>query len=414
MNSHRARIAISLVYLLHLPTAAGQSLLNLGALYAGGYSEARAVSSDGSVVVGRGNSVGSEAKAFRWTAATGVRSLGTFTGGNTSHAWGVNSSGSIVVGNSNSTGGNWSAFRWTSSSGLIQLFSGGKTALSISSDGLVIVGETGGPGAFRWTQGGGAQSLSGLGDVWWSRAWGTDADGSVVVGEGSTCCSGKAHALRWSANTGTQDLGDLPGGEAKGSIAFATNADGSAVVGLSILDGSNQAFLWTQDDGMVSLGTLGDGYSSQANAVSGDGRIVVGMNVGHIPIPYQSYRAVIWNSDSGMFSLFDYLAARGVNLAGWTSLDYAAGISSNGRFVVGTGTFGGRQRAFLADLGPVFPCRFDLDGDHEVNTGDLSLLLMEFGGCVVGSACPADVDGTGEVDSGDLSSLLLQFGPCAN
>jgi uncharacterized membrane protein len=180
------------------------------------------------------------------------------------------------------------------------------------------------------------------------------------------------------------------------------------------VDGTLQAFLWTQDDGMMSLGTIGDDYLAQANAISGDGRIVVGLSVGHIPIPYQSNRAFVWTSESGMFSLSDYLAARGVNLAGWTSLDTAREISSNGRFVVGQGIFGGRERAFLADLGPVFPCRFDLDGDHEVNTGDLSLLLMEFGGCVVGSACPADVDGTGEVDSGDLSSLLLQFGPCAN
>jgi hypothetical protein len=68
---------------------------------------------------------------------------------------------------------------------------------------------------------------------------------------------------------------------------------------------------------------------------------------------------------------------------------------------------------------------YDLDGDGEVNTGDLSFLLLSYGGdcsgqrCYgdpngrqfigidFGCTCPEDLDGNGEIDFGDVSLLLL-------
>jgi hypothetical protein len=55
------------------------------------------------------------------------------------------------------------------------------------------------------------------------------------------------------------------------------------------------------------------------------------------------------------------------------------------------------------------PCYGDLDGSGEVDSGDVSLTLLEAGPC---DACPADLDGSGEVDSGDVSLVLLSTGPC--
>ncbi len=55
------------------------------------------------------------------------------------------------------------------------------------------------------------------------------------------------------------------------------------------------------------------------------------------------------------------------------------------------------------------PCYGDLDGSGEVDSGDVSLTLLEAGAC---DACPADLDGSGEVDSGDVSLVLLSTGPC--
>jgi hypothetical protein len=55
------------------------------------------------------------------------------------------------------------------------------------------------------------------------------------------------------------------------------------------------------------------------------------------------------------------------------------------------------------------PCPSDIDGDREVASGDLSLILLDFGACV---GCPTDVDGDSEVTSSDLSLCLLDFGAC--
>ena len=55
-------------------------------------------------------------------------------------------------------------------------------------------------------------------------------------------------------------------------------------------------------------------------------------------------------------------------------------------------------------------CFGDLDGSNEVDSGDLGLMLLDFGPC---PGCAADLDGSNEVDSGDLGLLLLSFGPCS-
>ena len=55
------------------------------------------------------------------------------------------------------------------------------------------------------------------------------------------------------------------------------------------------------------------------------------------------------------------------------------------------------------------PCFGDLDGSGEVDSGDVSLCLLDTGPC---PGCQADLDGSGEVDSGDVSLCLLSTGPC--
>ena len=58
----------------------------------------------------------------------------------------------------------------------------------------------------------------------------------------------------------------------------------------------------------------------------------------------------------------------------------------------------------------VFECAGDLDGSRAVDTGDMSLLLMNFGYAQPGD--PNDLDGNGHIDTADVSLLLLSFGPC--
>ena len=65
-------------------------------------------------------------------------------------------------------------------------------------------------------------------------------------------------------------LGDLPGGVFE-SFGFAVSADGSTIVGRGSSNSGTEAFRWTSA-GMVGLGDLQGGtFHSQAKGVSGDG-----------------------------------------------------------------------------------------------------------------------------------------------
>ena len=60
---------------------------------------------------------------------------------------------------------------------------------------------------------------------------------------------------------------------------------------------------------------------------------------------------------------------------------------------------------------PATPCgpSADLNGDGQVDGGDLGVLLSAVGPCVEGAPCPADLDGSGIVDGGDIGLLLAAF-----
>jgi hypothetical protein len=58
----------------------------------------------------------------------------------------------------------------------------------------------------------------------------------------------------------------------------------------------------------------------------------------------------------------------------------------------------------------VVNCPGDIDGDGEISTIDLTILLGEWGPC--GADCPADLNGNGEVSTEDLLMLLEAWGPC--
>ena len=65
--------------------------------------------------------------------------------------------------------------------------------------------------------------------------------------------------------------------------------------------------------------------------------------------------------------------------------------------------------AIIADIAGENTCPSDLDGSRNVDSGDVSLVLLDVGPC---QGCAADLDGSGDVDSGDVSMVLLESGPC--
>jgi hypothetical protein len=54
-------------------------------------------------------------------------------------------------------------------------------------------------------------------------------------------------------------------------------------------------------------------------------------------------------------------------------------------------------------------CAADLDGDGSVESGDLFLLLLNWGSA---TPCPGDQDGSGEVNAADMLNLLSSWGAC--
>ena len=99
-------------------------MVSLGVLPGGDSSQARAVSDDGAVVVGFSNSENGT-RAFRWTQASGMVSLGLLPGGSDvfgySQAYAVSPDGSRVAGIATGVDNAQSAFSWTEAGGMVSL-----------------------------------------------------------------------------------------------------------------------------------------------------------------------------------------------------------------------------------------------------------------------------------------------------
>jgi len=233
---------------------AGESPVGLGFLPTdpggpyGFQSHANAASANGSVIVGDSSS-GSTAEAFRWTEAGGMVGLGHLPGDIESYATGVSVDGSVVIG----------ASRFQDSETFLQR-------------------------PYRWTAATGMVSIGQLPGGNWGSASGVSADGSVIVGDSAFSDYpagdiGWVEAFRWTEAEGVVGLGFLPGDTY--SAAYATSADGSIVVG----QGTSAAFVWDAAHGMRSLrNVLASAYGLEltgwtlgaATAISADGRTIVG------------------------------------------------------------------------------------------------------------------------------------------
>jgi probable HAF family extracellular repeat protein len=211
--------------------------------------------------------------------------LGDLPGGDpsfSSNARDVSADGSVVVGHSTSSLASPEAFRWEAGvmTGLGLL---PDTSLSgaqgVSADGAVVVGQSGVLGrddrieAFRWENG----TMTGLGDLpggsFQSIARATSADGSVVVGQGAQ--NFRLDAFRWEG-------GIMLGLGPETTDAMAVSADGSVVVGTMTSANGFEAFLW-ENGTLLGLGDLPGGeFRSEGRGLSADGTVVVGSSTSAI------------------------------------------------------------------------------------------------------------------------------------
>jgi probable HAF family extracellular repeat protein len=117
-------------------------------------------------------------------------------------------------------------------------------------------------------------------DIGGIGAAGVSRDGRTIVGTAFDT-AGRQQAAIWLRSAEWRLLGSIvPNAascDANLSSSYGVNGDGTVVVGLA-WNGCTiaRAFRWEESTGMVDLGSTVPGRSSRANAVSGDGNIVVG------------------------------------------------------------------------------------------------------------------------------------------
>lgn len=235
-------------------------------------------------------------EAFRWDTPIGPMTGLGFLDGLESTAFGISADGSVIVGESSSASGT-EAFIWDAggmrslgdfTDGPVQ-----STAFDVSADGSVVVGvgaHFGGTNqseAAMWINEGPITGLGSLpGGEIQSIALGVSADGSTVVGASSSTESaasqlGALEAFRWTSVLTMDGLGDLDGGVFD-SAANAASADGSVIVGRGTTADGSRAFIWTQLAGMLDLNlvaaaVLPEGWAiEEAFDVSDDGLSIVG------------------------------------------------------------------------------------------------------------------------------------------
>jgi len=254
--------------------------------------------------------------------------------------------------------------------------------------------------AFIWKPSTGMVPLSGLpGSATGTRANDITPDGSFIVGTSNVGVSGSfaSEAFRISSSGELTGLGDLPGGE-RLSKAIAVSADGAVVTGTGSTDSGANAFIWTQDQGMVGL--LDDSatfWQSFAENISADGKVIVGY--GSV-VGDSNLRAFRWTAEEGIVALG--------SLPGFETSSVAAAASGDGQIVVGGISGSGRdETAFVWDA---------LHGMRSLQ----SLLIEEFGlgqalsgwtleGATDISANGLTIVGHGENPDGELEAYLVRL-----
>ena len=242
----------------------------------------------------------------------------------------VTGNGATIVGNFGAGGG----FYWMPTTGVI--FNGGRTAAAISADGRTIVGAArdaqGVENAAIWLRATEWRLLGGFAgappcflDL--STALDTSRDGKVIVGFAWRVC-GTVHAFRWEESTGMVDLGStVPGAS---SHAQAVSGDGRVIVGSQEVRSFDVGVRWI--DGRQERIPGEEGFVGIAYNANNDGSIVVGRQCRPAA---NDQTAWIWKAGEGTRCL-----PMPVRRPSDLTLGYAKAASDDGRVVVGSQRIG--------------------------------------------------------------------------
>ena len=154
----------------------------------------------------------------------------------------------------------------------------GLTATSASSDGSVVVGDNGGQN-FMWTEGSGVVLIGGVAPQGFGGQAAVSADGTLISATriNPSTNLGELSSYNVATQTWTShgSLGSSSGSSA--SSAWGMSSDGLTIVGLGWINaGSAHAIKWTAAGGVEDLGSSVSGRSTRANAANSDGSIIAG------------------------------------------------------------------------------------------------------------------------------------------
>ena len=277
-----------------------------------------------------------------------------------SEAYGVSDNG-IAVGLAYDETNNPIAFRWTSADGMSRLTVNRPATFSrangISSDGNTIYGwndqDTGYRSGVIWQNGVPLDLTDGAGNPI-GEALASNAAGTVVVGYNYGSENGN-EAWRWTAATGVQPLGVIPG------ISGAPQRVKSKMAPNAKPSPSQRT-----ERNNVKLASP-DGFffpASYAFGVSDNGNVIVGAS-GTGPVR----NAIIWTPGTGMQLLRDYVIAHGVTIPDGWDLTSANAVSGDGQVIAGWGFGPNGLDSFVIDLhtSRVFDAKLDAHGTVAYN-----------------------------------------------
>lgn len=310
----------SLLSVLLLGSAAGaQGLTQLGP------GIAQAISADGTTIVGGSNG------AWRWTAATGQVSL------NGADAVGVSGDGTTVFGRDGSsptTGALWTSANGWQSIGSLPGGSGGCPDLSNPynlSDGGDVATGLGWDGcsafAFRWSSANGFEQLPQQGPF---SSRGNDVSGDGThVGGWDEAGNGTRRAAVWFPDGSEQLILEGTSGNAAGAgEVWGFSTDGSWISGI----GGSEAFRYSASTGAEYVGSIPGFQGATLMAISDDGKTAVGF----AGIAFFGITAIIWTESGGLQRFRDYAQNElGITLPGNLDFQILNDMTPDGRKLVG-------------------------------------------------------------------------------
>jgi uncharacterized membrane protein len=198
-----------------------------------------------------------------------------------------------------------------------------------------------------------------------SMPFNISGDGGTVVGISLTVQA--RNAVRWYRESNEWQVAsfwEYPDSES--TFAFGATHDGSVIVGtystVMMVDGQEKsvwrAFRWSGGE-PVELPPLDGHESSQANDISGDGSMIVGVSY----TDATGSKAVYWDSDG---AVHDLNTEEGLVLPEGVALEQVAAVSHDGTCLTGTGTsYSGGIGWYISGLRPGDP----FEGAEDLDNG---------------------------------------------